>query len=102
WDSLDRFGEPVMRYPLKHLASHLQDMNDLRKLEDLVHHETFVKKQLEVTGQFNASFVLLEAYRNVAYKHNNERSFIDALIQIVKLNGELRRMSSANGLNGTS
>src|SRR5699024_827832 len=90
WDSLDRFGESMLLYPLQHLSAHLQDNNDLTELETLVHNESFIDKQLMTTGKFTASFMLLEAYRSVAYEQKNETALIDAMVQLMKLNERLR------------
>lgn len=90
WEDLSRFGEQVLHYPLNHLSSHLQDRNDLSQLQQLVQNDRFKNKQIEVTGKFTASFMLLEAYRSVAYEQNNRRGLIDAMTQTVHLNKKLR------------
>lgn len=90
WQSLQRYGETYLRYPMHHLAVHLRDTNDLSMLKKLVHDELYINKQIQVTGQYTASFVLIEAYRTVAYKHHDEQSVIDAMIHLLNLNNQLR------------
>src|SRR5699024_8425461 len=99
WDKLERYGESMLLYPLHHMSSHLADNRDLQSLEKLVHDKVFIQKQIEITGQFTASFVLLERYRSIAYEKNNTRAMIDAMAQIVTLNDRLRSSELADQLN---
>lgn len=90
WEQLEWYGETFMHYPLKHLSTHLRDANRLEELEQLVNDKSFMKKQIEVTNQFTASFTLLESYRQVAYQKQNEEALIAAMIQLKKLNDQMR------------
>lgn len=91
WETLNRFDPSIIRYPLNHLATHLKDANRLEELTNLVHHETFIDKQIEETGQYDASFTLLTAYRTLAINKNSKEAVIDAMIELLRLNERLRK-----------
>src|SRR5699024_6740653 len=90
WESLyERYGKHVGLYPLHYYSGHLREMKAFKQLQELAANDDFIRLQIEMTASYEASFSLIQAYRDLALEQQSQDDIVQSLIYMLDLHKQL-------------